>query len=50
MAIDYSVEAGVGFIVLNRPPANAYDATMVAELLAPPPSAPPVTRRCGWWW
>jgi len=34
MAIDYSVEAGVGFIVLNRPPANAYDATMVAELRA----------------
>jgi len=34
MAIDYSVEAGVGFIVLNRPPANAYDAAMVGELRA----------------
>ena len=32
MAIDYSVDAGIGFIVLNRPPANAYDAAMVAEL------------------
>ena len=32
MAIDYAVEDGIGFITLNRPPANAYDAAMVAEL------------------
>ncbi len=32
MAIDYSVDAGIGAIVLNRPPANAYDAAMVTEL------------------
>ena len=32
MAIDYSVDAGISAIVLNRPPANAYDAAMVAEL------------------
>ena len=34
MAIDYSVDAGIGSIVLNRPPANAYDGAMVAELRA----------------
>jgi enoyl-CoA hydratase/carnithine racemase len=34
MAIDFSVEAGIGSIVLNRPPANAYDGAMVAELRA----------------
>jgi enoyl-CoA hydratase/carnithine racemase len=32
MAIDFSVEAGIGLLSLNRPPANAYDATMIAEL------------------
>lgn len=34
MAIDFSVEDGIGFITLNRPPANAYDPGMVAELRA----------------
>ena len=34
MAIEYTVEAGIGFITLARPPANAYDATMVGELRA----------------
>ena len=29
MAIDYAVADGIGFITLNRPPANAYDAAMV---------------------
>jgi len=32
MAIDYAVEDGIGFITLNRPPANAYDSAMVGEL------------------
>jgi enoyl-CoA hydratase/carnithine racemase len=34
MAIDYTVEDGIGFITLNRPPANAYDSAMVGELRA----------------
>jgi enoyl-CoA hydratase/carnithine racemase len=34
MAIDYAVEDGIGFITLNRPPANAYDGAMVGELRA----------------
>jgi enoyl-CoA hydratase/carnithine racemase len=32
MAIDFEIDAGVGIIALNRPPANAYDATMLAQL------------------
>lgn len=32
MAIDFSAEDGVGYITLNRPPANAYDAAMVEAL------------------
>ena len=32
MAIDYSARNGVGVITLNRPPANAYDSAMLAEL------------------
>ena len=32
MAIDFSVENGVGVIAFNRPPANAYDSAMLAEL------------------
>jgi enoyl-CoA hydratase/carnithine racemase len=32
MAIDFSVENGVGIIAFNRPPANAYDAGMLREL------------------
>jgi enoyl-CoA hydratase/carnithine racemase len=32
MAIDYVVEDGIGFVTLDRPPANAYDAAMVGEL------------------
>ena len=32
MLIDYSAESGVGVITLNRPPANAYDSAMLAEL------------------
>lgn len=32
MAIDFSVENGVGIIAFNRPPANAYDAAMLGEL------------------
>ena len=32
MAIDYAVDDGIGFITLNRPPANAYDSAMVGEL------------------
>jgi enoyl-CoA hydratase/carnithine racemase len=32
MSIDFSVRDGVGLIVFNRPPANAYDATMLKEL------------------
>ena len=34
MAIDFSVENGVGIIAFNRPPANAYDAVMLGELTA----------------
>jgi enoyl-CoA hydratase/carnithine racemase len=34
MAIDYSVDDGVGIISFNRPPANAYDAAMLGELTA----------------
>ena len=32
MLINYSAESGVGVITLNRPPANAYDSAMLAEL------------------
>ena len=32
MAVDFSVEQGVGFISLNRAPANAYDWQMLREL------------------
>lgn len=32
MAIDFSIDQGVGVIALNRPPANAYDAGMLTEL------------------
>jgi enoyl-CoA hydratase len=32
MAVDFSVEQGVGVISLNRPPANAYDWQMLREL------------------
>ena len=34
MAIELSVENGVGVIAFNRPPANAYDAAMLGELTA----------------
>ncbi len=34
MAIDYSVQEGIATIAFNRPPANAYDAAMLAELTA----------------
>jgi enoyl-CoA hydratase/carnithine racemase len=34
MAIDFSVDNGVGIISFNRPPANAYDAGMLGELTA----------------
>lgn len=34
MAIDVSVDEGVGFITFNRPPANAYDTAMLGELSA----------------
>ncbi len=34
MAIDFSVDQGVGIIAFNRPPANAYDVAMLAELTA----------------
>jgi enoyl-CoA hydratase/carnithine racemase len=34
MAIDFSVENGVGVIAFNRPPANAYDSAMLVELTA----------------
>lgn len=34
MLIDYSAVRGVGVLTLNRPPANAYDAAMLAELRA----------------
>jgi enoyl-CoA hydratase/carnithine racemase len=32
MAVDFSVEQGVGIISLNRPPANAYDWQFLKEL------------------
>lgn len=32
MAVDFSVEQGVGIIALNRAPANAYDGQMLREL------------------
>jgi enoyl-CoA hydratase/carnithine racemase len=32
MAVDFTVENGVGVISLNRPPANAYDWDMLREL------------------
>jgi len=34
MSIEYAIEDGIGFITLNRPPANAYDAAMVGALRA----------------
>lgn len=34
MAVDFSVEQGVGVISLNRPPANAYDWQMLDDLAA----------------
>lgn len=34
MAIDFSVENGIGVIAFNRPPANAYDHAMLGELTA----------------
>lgn len=34
MAIDFSVDNGVGVIAFNRPPANAYDPAMLGELTA----------------
>ena len=34
MAIDFTVDAGVASISFNRPPANAYDGAMLAELTA----------------
>ena len=34
MAIDFSIDNGVGVITFNRPPANAYDAQMLVELTA----------------
>ena len=34
MLIDYSAVSGVGVLTLNRPPANAYDSAMLAELRA----------------
>jgi enoyl-CoA hydratase/carnithine racemase len=34
MAVDFSVEQGVGVISLNRAPANAYDGQMLRELAA----------------
>jgi enoyl-CoA hydratase/carnithine racemase len=32
MAVDFSKDAGVGFITLNNPPANSYDMAYVEEL------------------
>ena len=32
MSLDFSVDSGIGSIVLNRPPANAYDAEMLVAL------------------
>ena len=32
MLIDYSADGAVGVLTLNRPPANAYDSAMLAEL------------------
>lgn len=32
MAVDFAVQQGVGVISLNRPPANAYDWQMLADL------------------
>ena len=32
MAVDFSVDQGVGIIALNRPPANAYDRQMLQDL------------------
>jgi enoyl-CoA hydratase/carnithine racemase len=32
MAVTYSAEDGLGFITLENPPANSYDATFMAEL------------------
>ena len=32
MAVDFSVEQGVGIISLNRAPANAYDWQMLRDL------------------
>lgn len=34
MAVDFSIEGGVGIIALNRAPANAYDWQMLADLAA----------------
>lgn len=34
MDIEFSVDAGVGTITFNRPPANAYDTAMLQELSA----------------
>jgi len=32
MAVEFSKEAGVGFITLANPPANSYDMAFVEEL------------------
>ena len=32
MAVDFAVQQGVGIVSLNRPPANAYDWQMLADL------------------
>ncbi|HXG42085.1 MAG TPA: enoyl-CoA hydratase/isomerase family protein, partial [Dehalococcoidia bacterium] len=32
MAVDFEHEAGIGYIILNRPPANSYDYAFMDEL------------------
>lgn len=32
MAVELSIQDGIGLVTLNRPPANAYDAAMLTEL------------------
>lgn len=34
MAIDFTIDNGIGIISFNRPPANAYDTRMLTELTA----------------
>ena len=43
MAVDFSKDAGVGFITLANPPANSYDMALSRSSAPPWASAPATT-------